>query len=126
MVDLKHRARALRKNSTNAERLLWSHLRRNAVEGFHFRRQVPLCGYIADFACFEVRLIVEIDGATHSSVREMDNDERRDARLRAGGFVVARVGNEDVYKNLDGVLETIRLKLLELQPKGVNKETPAP
>jgi very-short-patch-repair endonuclease len=117
MPALLHRARDLRKNSTNAERLLWSRLRRNALEGFHFRRQVPLCGYIVDFACFEARLILEVDGATHSSPRELAADERRDATLRAHGFEVARVGNDEIFENLEGVVETICLKLLHRCPR---------
>ncbi len=115
MADLKPLARSLRKNATRAERLLWSRLRRNSVEGFYFRRQVPVFDYIADFACFEAKLIVEVDGATHSSPSELADDARRDARFEARGFMVLRIVNDDVYKNLDGGLETIRLKLRELR-----------
>jgi very-short-patch-repair endonuclease len=119
-----HRARALRRNATNAERLLWSRLRRCAVEGFRFRRQMPLQGYIVDFACLEARLIVEVDGATHSSDREIAYDQKRDAVLRADGFAVLRATNDDVFNNLEGVLETVRLRLLELQPPAPH--TPSP
>jgi very-short-patch-repair endonuclease len=105
----------LRRNATSAERLLWSRLRRNAVEGFHFRRQAPLLGFVVDFVCFEAGLIVEVDGATHSTDNELARDSRREAILRAANFEILRVTNEDVFTNLEGVLETIRLKLLALR-----------
>jgi very-short-patch-repair endonuclease len=124
--DLTVAARALRSRQTSAEKRLWAGLRRKSLEAFRFRRQVPLCGFIVDFACFEARLIVEVDGATHSSDDERVRDDKRDAILRANGNTVLRFGNVEVYENLDGVLETIRLKLLELCPEGSNKFTPRP
>jgi very-short-patch-repair endonuclease len=105
-------ARSLRRNATSAERLLWARLRRNAIDSFHFRRQVPLGSFIADFACFEAKLIVEVDGATHGADTEITRDRNREKILQDGGFAVLRVNNDDVFNNLDGVLETIRLKLL--------------
>jgi very-short-patch-repair endonuclease len=110
------RARVLRKNATKAERLLWSRLRRNAVEGFDFRRHLPVCGYIADFVYFEAKLIVEVDGATRSSSNEAAADERRDARLGADGFLVTRIVDDDGCKILQGVQETIRMTVLEANP----------
>ena len=117
MNALTQRARSLRRNATQAEPRLWSGLRRKTVESFHFRRQVPLIGYIVDFACFEARLIVEVDGATHSADAEIARDRQRDNALRNAGFAVMRVNNNDIFDNLDGVLETIRLKLLERAPR---------
>ncbi len=125
MANLRSLARSLRKDATRAERILWSRLRRKALAGFRFRRQVPLCGNIVDFACFEARLIVEVDGATHSSDREIAHDERRDAVMKADGFVVVRVGNDDVFNNLEGVLETIRLKLVETPSRDEGEKSPA-
>ncbi len=113
MNGLTQRARSLRRNATEAERLLWSGSRRKTAEGFRFRRQVPLLGFIVDFACFESRLIVEVDGATHSEDTEIARDRQRDNILQDAGFAVLRVDNEDVFNNLEGVLETIRLRLLE-------------
>jgi very-short-patch-repair endonuclease len=112
MNGLTKRARSLRGNATEAERRLWSGLRRKSVEGFRFRRQVPLGSFIADFACFEAKLIVEVDGATHGADTEITRDRNREKILQDGGFAVLRVNNDDVFNNLDGVLETIRLKLL--------------
>lgn len=92
---------------TDAETILWSRLRRDAVMGHRFRRQHPIGPYVADFACVTANLVVEIDGATHSRDAEVAHDRRRDAFLRARGWRVFRVQNSDIYKNLDGVLEGI-------------------
>jgi very-short-patch-repair endonuclease len=98
---------------------LWSGLRRHAVEVFRFRRQVELLGFVVDFACYEARLVVEVDGATHSTGAEVARDARRDEILRANGNSVLRFTNDEVFHNLEGVLETIRLKLLQLCPDGL-------
>jgi very-short-patch-repair endonuclease len=110
-------AQSLRRNATRAERRLWQGLRRSQVAGFRFRRQVILAGFIADFACFDARRIVEVDGATHSTDEEIVRDAVRSAALAAQGFAVLRFTNDDVFRNLDGVLETIRLRLMELRPR---------
>ncbi len=110
-------ARTLRRNATRSERRLWQGLRREQVAGFRFRRQVILGGYIADFACLEERMIVEVDGATHSTDEENARDAARSAALAAQGFDILRFANEDVYGSLHGVLETIRTRLIELRPR---------
>lgn len=99
------RARQLRRTMTRAEVILWQHLRKRQLAGHRFRRQVPVGPYIADFACVERRLIVEVDGETHSRRDEVDHDARRTAFLEAKGWHVHRVWNNDVYDNLEGVLE---------------------
>ena len=110
-------ARTLRRNATRAERRLWQGLRREQVAGFRFRRQVILGRLIVEFACLDARIIVEVDGATHSTDEEIARDAARSATLAAEGFDILRFTNEDVYCNLDGVLETIRVKLTELRPR---------
>ncbi len=115
--SLKPLARSRRHNATNAERRLWQGLRREQVAGFRFRRQAVLAGFIADFACFDARLVVEVDGATHSTDQEIARDAARSAALAAQGFDILRFTNDDVYRNLSGVLETVRLKLMELRPR---------
>ncbi len=110
-------ARHLRRNATAAERRLWQGLRRKEVAGFRFRRQVALDGFVADFASFDARLIIEVDGATHSTGEELARDAARTAALTAQGFALLRFTNAEVFYNLDGVLETIRLKLIELRPR---------
>ena len=109
-------ARSLRRDATNAERRLWEGLRRKQIAGFRFRRQVILGGFIADFASFDARLVVEVDGATHSTDQGAAYDAARSATLIAQGFTVLRFTNDDVYRNLDGVPETIRMRLVELRP----------
>jgi very-short-patch-repair endonuclease len=110
-------ARTLRRNATEAERRLWQGLRRKEVAGFRFRRQVAIGKFVAAFASFDARLVIEVDGATHSTAGELARDEARTAVLAAQGFATLRFTNEEVYRNLDGVLETIRLKLIELRPR---------
>src|SRR5271165_2995607 len=110
-------ARTLRGNATGAERRLWQGLRREQVAGFRFRRQVILGGYIADFACFDARIVVEVDGATHSTDEEAARDAVRSAALAGQGCDVLRFTNDEVYRNLHGVLETIRMRLMELRPR---------
>ena len=110
-------ARKLRSNATSAEKLLWRALRGKQLEGFRFRRQVPIAGYVADFACHEARLVVEIDGATHSTDAELAHDARRQSALEAAGYVVLRVYNTDVYEQIDSVVDAILLKLHALRPR---------
>ena len=100
-----------------AERRLWEGLRRKQIGGFRFRRQVILGGFIADFASFDARLVIEVDGATHSTDKEIAYDAARSGALAGLGFAVLRFTNEDVYRHLDGVLETIRMKLIQLRPR---------
>jgi very-short-patch-repair endonuclease len=101
---------------TDAEVMLWSKLRLKELHGAHFRRQHPVGSYIADFACVAAKLIVEVDGATHSSDREIAYDGRRDAYMKQRGWNVIRVNNYDVYKNLDRVCEMILAHSHPLRP----------
>jgi very-short-patch-repair endonuclease len=103
------RARQLRKNPTDAERLIWQKLRFWQVDGCKFRRQQPLGNYIVDFVCLEKRLIIEVDGGQHAEDANYDTD--RDAWLRNQSFVILRFWNNDVLKNIDGVMEVIVKKL---------------
>jgi len=103
------RARALRRELTPAERLLWSQLRNGRLAGFKFRRQMWLCGYIADFACPEAKLIVEADGSQHGEAEQYD--ERRSEAFTHEGFRTLRFWNNDIIENLDGVLTQIRVAL---------------
>jgi very-short-patch-repair endonuclease len=105
------RAKALRAELTDAERILWSRLKGRQLRGWQFRVQHPVDPYILDFACVALKLAVEVDGATHGSVEERERDERRSAFLEGRGWSVVRVWNDDVYRNLNGVLETILMRL---------------
>lgn len=99
-----HRARALRNEPTDCERKLWQFLRLRQLDGFRFRRQVPIGHYIADFACVEAKLVVELDGGQH---QDSEHDVRRDAELRRQGFRVLRFWNNQVLQETAAVLEQI-------------------
>jgi very-short-patch-repair endonuclease len=103
MAELTDLARQLRKQMTDAERLLWSRLRRRFL-GTRFRRQVPLGSYIVDFACMESRVVIEVDGGQHL---ESMADRARDRWLEENQFRVLRFWNHEVLQNLDGVLVRI-------------------
>jgi very-short-patch-repair endonuclease len=100
-------ARQLRRNKTDAERELWSRLRELKQMGFKFRQQAPIDRFIIDFVCLSKRLIIEVDGATHSTSEEQSRDGKRQQYLERQGFRVVRFSNEDVFNNLDGVMDTI-------------------
>jgi primosomal protein N' (replication factor Y) len=97
------RARTLRSNLTDAERVLWRQLRQRQL-GWRFRRQYPIPPYIVDFACIEARLIVEADGGQHARAGD---HERRDERLIAQGWRILRLWNNDILRNRAGVLQVI-------------------
>ena len=99
------RARQLRRNPTEFERLIWQRLRFWQINGFKFRRQHPLGNYIVDFVFLEKRLVGEIDGGQHADERE--HDRKRDAWLREQGFIVLRFWNSDIVENMEGVLQSI-------------------
>ena len=86
---------------TDAEQILWRHLRGNYFHGLKFRRQVPIGAYVADFLCESERLIIEIDGGQHAEHARYD--KRRSDWLRAQGYRVERFWNNDVLRNLEGV-----------------------
>ena len=103
-------AKALRKESTDTEKLLWKYLRAKRMKGYKFRRQEPIGRYIVDFVCQEKRLIIEVDGSQHSV--ERDRDKRRDNWLEGQGYKVLRFWNNEVLINTEGILEVIRDNLI--------------
>jgi very-short-patch-repair endonuclease len=109
-------ARELRKNSTDAERILWSELRDHRLNGIGFRRQVPIKNYIADFACHAAKVVVELDGGQHFSDQAEAADAARSAVIAARGFQVLRFSNHDVMTNRAGVLETIAAAVVARAP----------
>ncbi|WP_022721867.1 endonuclease domain-containing protein [Rhodopseudomonas sp. B29] len=104
-------ARELRKKSTDAERLMWSALRDKQLDGFSFKRQVPIGPYITDFACHAKKLVVEIDGGQHFADDAERSDAARTAAIEARGFRVIRFSNADVMSNRAGVLQSIATEL---------------
>jgi very-short-patch-repair endonuclease len=103
-MTMKDNSRTLRKNLTDAERLLWNNLRYRQINGIKFRRQTPIGKYIVDFVCFENNLIIEADGGQHN---DNSYDKQRDAWLNAQGFEVLRFWNHDILENIDEVMEVI-------------------
>ena len=106
-----NRARVLRDGQSSAEDVLWQHIRNRQLDGFKFVRQCSIGPYFADFACREQKLVVEIDGGTHSTASEVNADAVRDARLTGLGYRVIRVRNDEIYDNLDGVLASLIVEL---------------
>ena len=104
----KDSARAMRKNPTRSEELLWQALRKKAL-GVRFRRQAPMYGYIADFYCPSAKLVVEVDGASHNG--RAASDVRRDTILRLRGIRTLRVSASAVENHLPDVLGAIRTAL---------------
>jgi very-short-patch-repair endonuclease len=108
------RARDLRRNMTEAERRVWQILRSQQMQGYKFRRQVPIGRYIADFACHEARIIVEIDGGQHDS--SSPREAERSTFLQNEGYRLLRFWNNDVLANLDGVHAIIVEELARITP----------
>lgn len=107
------RARELRWKMTDAERVLWSMLRRKQLDRFRFRRQAPIGPYFADFLCLEARLIVEVDGAHHFQEENLWRDYSRAKWLESEGFRVIRFTNDEVFRSSADVAQEIRRVLLE-------------
>lgn len=100
-------ARNLRKNSTKEEQKLWSILRNRQLNNFKFKRQVPIGNYVVDFLCEEKKLIIEIDGGQHNQHKNIQEDEARTELLKQKGYVVIRFWNNEINKNISGVVEKI-------------------
>jgi very-short-patch-repair endonuclease len=98
-------ARQLRRDMTPTEKMLWERLRANRLNGLHFRRQVVIEGYVADFYCHAARLVVEVDGGVHEQQRGYDG--LRDQVMKASGYRVLRVTADDVEKDMNAVLSRI-------------------
>ena len=101
----------MRANSTSAEDVLWQKLRARRLGGIKFIRQSPIATYFVDFLCREAKLIVEVDGGTHSADDELEADKVRTHELNQLGFQIMRVSNAEVFENIDGVCETLLARL---------------
>jgi very-short-patch-repair endonuclease len=97
------RARELRSNATDAERLLWTHLSARKTGGIRFNRQVPIGPFICDFVSRSLRLVIEVDGGQHSA----DTDASRTRFLEDSGFIVIRFWNNEILSNIEGVVAEI-------------------
>ena len=108
-------ARMLRRNMTDAERILWPRLRHKRLAGYKFRRQAVIGDYVVDFCCKSEMLIVEADGGGHSEDGNDACQKRRTAYLQARGYRILRFWNNDIIQNTDAVLDEI-LRILEESP----------
>ena len=99
----------LRRNTTDAEGLMWKHLRGRRLAGYKFKRQVPIGHFVVDFVAMEPKLIIEIDGGQHAILAE--KDRLRTEELERFGYRIVRFWNHDVLNNIDGVLETVLQEL---------------
>ncbi len=105
--NLKKYSRALRRNMTDAERLLWSKLRGKQLNGLQFNSQKPVGNYIVDFYCLRAKLVIEVDGSQHYSNDGKRKDKIRDEYMVQHGLRVLRFSDRDVLKNIGGVVEMI-------------------
>ena len=103
-------ARTMRENPTKAEAVLWTQIRKT---GLRFRRQSVILGWIADFYCPRVGLIVEVDGQIHDTAEHIEADRRRDRILTSNGFAVLRFRNEEIFEDVQGVVARIVAKARE-------------
>lgn len=101
------RARALRQNSTVAERILWERLRASRFNNWKFRRQSGIGGYVADFLCHDPKLVVELDGAVHDGEQQAAFDKKRDAEIEALGFSVVRLDERMIREEIELALAAI-------------------
>jgi very-short-patch-repair endonuclease len=104
---LKPLGRKLRNNQTDAERLLWSKIRKKQMGNFQFNRQKPIGNYIVDFYCDKAKLVVEIDGGQHYEYQNILEDKKREEYLIKSGLKTIRFTNLDVLKNIENVVDKI-------------------
>ena len=111
------RARYLRKNATDCERILWRHLRNRNFAGYKFRRQHPIDPYVLDFYCPALKLAIELDGSGHGYAFRKTSDQIREDFLAGKGIAVVRFWNYQIRQELDSVLQAIWLATENRRPK---------
>ncbi|SEP58250.1 endonuclease domain-containing protein [Basfia succiniciproducens] len=109
--SLKELSQKLRSDQTDAERKLWQRINRDQLLGFRFNRQKPLLNYIVDFYCPKAKLIIELDGSQHYEPDYQEKDALRDAELNSLGFTVMRFSNDEVYYEIEAVVDQVYLFL---------------
>jgi len=105
--SLKDYSKELRKNMTDAEKLVWTKIRNKQLKGYQFYRQKIIGNFIVDFYCPKANLIIEIDGGQHYSDEGKQKDAARDDFLKSSGLRVFRFSDREVFENLSGVMERI-------------------
>jgi len=106
-VEMLDNAHNLRMTSTKCENILWQKLRNRRLKGLKFRRQHAINGFVADFYCHEVMLVIELDGKVHENTEQKERDSNRTIELQKLGLKVFRVTNDEVMNNIDLVMERI-------------------
>ena len=107
-----HRAGELRREPTPAERKLWAYLRGNKLDGVSFRRQHAIGNYIVDFVSIKKKIIIELDGSQH--LEQVEYDEERTKFLESQGYKVIRFWNNQIEKEMDGVVRAIEIALEDI------------
>ena len=120
------KARSLRKRMTPQEVKLWVKVRRLRDLGFHFRRQSPISAYIVDFECHRQKLIVEVDGGQHGFDKIISAGIKRERALENAGYRVLRFWNNQIDRELEGVIATILAALASSAPPGSLRSPPSP
>ena len=108
------KARSLRSGMTDAEKLLWQHLRNRQLQGCKFRRQHPVGPYIVDFICLDKMLVIELDGGQHAMT--IDYDKKRTRYLEANGYTVMRFWNNEILQHQDSVLTLVLNEITSTSP----------
>jgi very-short-patch-repair endonuclease len=111
--DLFRMADRMRKNATEAEKILWKHIKKFRSAGYVFRRQHPIDFYIADFYCHKLKLVIEVDGEIHDIEETREHDDGRTGHLEHFGIKVIRITNDEVLGNEELVIKQIRKYLDE-------------
>jgi len=109
--NLKTLSRGLRKNLTDAEKLLWLRVRRKQIKNRQFFRQKPIGEYVVDFYCKDCRLVIEVDGGQHYEDKNIIKDQNREQYLKGLGLKIMRFSNIDVSKNINSVMDKIYKEL---------------
>ena len=112
---LKKFARELRNNSTKSEIKLWRFLKGKQMLGYDFHRQKPLLNFIADFYCYELRLVIELDGYTHQFEETIIKDEIKETKLNKVGLNVLRFEDNEVMNDIENVLRTIEIYIHDFE-----------
>jgi very-short-patch-repair endonuclease len=119
--SLKMLARKLRNDSTLGEVLLWNELKNKQFYGYDFHRQKPLLNYIVDLYCYELELVIEIDGLYHNWEEQDNRDVLRDNELNSYGLTILRFTEQEVRKNMQDVLRTIELHVFNRDPDALRQ-----
>ncbi|RYY36839.1 MAG: endonuclease domain-containing protein [Sphingobacteriaceae bacterium] len=114
-TGLKELARQLRNDSTLGEILLWNELSGKKLYGYDFQRQKPILNFIADFFCYELELLIEIDGNSHNHEEKFVLDIEREEKLKAYGLTIIRFSETEVRKDMNNVLRAIETYILDYQ-----------